>query len=145
GVTTKILATDTMNQIIDDEIVREYAASHGLVASSAEVNARIKADETSFGGEKGLKQKLAQIGLSFQAYKILVGTSVQRHKVANVVTPLKAAHVRHILIATTAHKPKRTNAQAHALAQQVLAQIQHGGNFATLAKKYSDDTGSGKQ
>jgi hypothetical protein len=52
--------------------------------------------------------------------------------------------VRHILIATTQHKPPRTDAAAHALAKQLLAQVQHGGNFAALAKKYSDDTGSGK-
>lgn len=49
--------------------------------------------------------------------------------------------VRHILIKTQG-KPKEEAAQLKAKAEDVLKQIQHGGNFAELAKKYSDDTGS---
>jgi parvulin-like peptidyl-prolyl isomerase len=145
GVTAKSLANQVMVQLIDDEVVREYAAGHGLLATSAEVNARIRHDESRTGGEAGLKRQLAQIGMSFAGYAILVRDAVQRHKVAHAVTPLQAARVRHILIATTQHKPKRTDAAAHALAQQVLAQLQRGASFATLARKYSDDPGSGKQ
>jgi peptidyl-prolyl cis-trans isomerase D len=55
--------------------------------------------------------------------------------------------VRHILIATrkpgqTGEPDQKTIDAARAKAQDVLKQVQSGGNFAELAKKYSEDPGS---
>lgn len=49
--------------------------------------------------------------------------------------------VRHILIKTQGNSPQAA-AQAKAKAEDVLQKLQHGGNFADLAKKYSEDPGS---
>jgi peptidyl-prolyl cis-trans isomerase D len=49
---------------------------------------------------------------------------------------------RHILIASKAGTDAATDAAAKAKAQDVLKQVQAGGNFAALAKKYSDDPGT---
>ncbi len=49
--------------------------------------------------------------------------------------------VRHILIKTQG-KSKEEQAKLKARAEDVLKQLQHGGDFAELAKKYSDDTGT---
>ena len=49
---------------------------------------------------------------------------------------------RHILIASKAGSDAATVAAAKAKAQDVLKQVQAGGNFAALAKKYSDDPGT---
>jgi peptidyl-prolyl cis-trans isomerase D len=49
--------------------------------------------------------------------------------------------VRHILIKTQG-KSKEEAAKLKAKAEDVLKQLQHGGDFADLAKKYSDDTGT---
>jgi peptidyl-prolyl cis-trans isomerase D len=49
---------------------------------------------------------------------------------------------RHILITSKAGADAQTDAAAKAKAQDVLKQLQAGGNFADLAKKYSDDPGS---
>lgn len=52
--------------------------------------------------------------------------------------------VRHILIAVNSQDPN-ADAAAKAKAQGILDQLHHGGNFAELAKKNSDDPGSKAQ
>jgi peptidyl-prolyl cis-trans isomerase D len=52
---------------------------------------------------------------------------------------------RHILINSKAGADAATDAAAKAKAQDVLKQLQGGGNFADLAKKYSEDPGSKDQ
>ena len=49
---------------------------------------------------------------------------------------------RHILISVPKGADAKTDAAAKAKAEDVLKQIKAGGNFADLAKKYSDDPGS---
>jgi len=53
--------------------------------------------------------------------------------------------VRHILIAVPAKADAKTVAADRAKAEDILAQLHHGGDFAKLAGKYSDDPGSAKQ
>jgi peptidyl-prolyl cis-trans isomerase D len=52
---------------------------------------------------------------------------------------------RHILISVAKDADAKTDAAAKAKAQDVLRQVKAGGNFADLAKKYSDDPGSKDQ
>ena len=54
----------------------------------------------------------------------------------------ETATSRHILIKVDPGADAKTDAAAKAKAEDVLKQIQNGGNFAELAKKYSDDPGS---
>jgi peptidyl-prolyl cis-trans isomerase D len=49
---------------------------------------------------------------------------------------------RHILINAPTGTDAKTDAAAKAKAQDVLKQVQAGGNFAALAKKFSDDKGT---
>ncbi len=51
-------------------------------------------------------------------------------------------NVRHILIATPDPKDQAAAAAARKKAEDVLRQVKAGGDFAALAKKYSDDPGS---
>ena len=53
--------------------------------------------------------------------------------------------VRHILIKVPSNANAQTVAAAKAKAEDILKQIKAGGNFAELAKKYSDDPGSKTQ
>ncbi|WP_046228490.1 peptidylprolyl isomerase [Paenibacillus dauci] len=57
------------------------------------------------------------------------------------------ATVRHVLIGLQSAdgKTTRTDAQALKLAKEVKAKLDKGADFATIAKKYTDDTGSKEQ
>lgn len=148
GSTNKVIAQQTMNEVILDELVREYAASHHISVTQTELQAHVKQDMAQAGGEKTFNSRLAQYGLNKASYIRLLEPALLTQKVEQAVAPLSSAkvpvaHVRHILIATKPQgKPARTDAQAHALAETVLNKLQHGASFATLAKKYSDDPGS---
>ena len=54
----------------------------------------------------------------------------------------ETATSRHILVKLDAGADAKADAAAKAKAEDILKQIQSGGNFAELAKKYSDDPGS---
>ena len=57
-------------------------------------------------------------------------------------TSPETATSRHILIKLEPNADAKADAAAKAKADDILKQIQNGGNFAELAKKYSDDPGS---
>jgi peptidyl-prolyl cis-trans isomerase D len=57
----------------------------------------------------------------------------------------EAVRVRHILIKVAPNADAKTDAAAKQKAEDILNQLHHGADFATLAKKYSDDPGSKAQ
>lgn len=65
------------------------------------------------------------------------GASIDRYK-----TP-ERVHARHILVKVEQNADAAAKAKAKAKAEDLLKQIKGGGNFAELAKKNSDDPGSG--
>lgn len=146
----KIIATQTMQSVVIDEIIRQYAAAHGITVSNGEIAQQELNDSAHLGGKKGFEARLKQLGLTRAQYKSLIVPSILGQKVEKKVAPpsTKAqpvADVRHILISPHASGVnKRTLAQAHALAVKLLNQLKHGASFAVLAKKYSDDPGSAK-
>lgn len=156
GITAQTLGPQVMTQLIDTELIREYAAAHNIHVSSAEVNKQVQSQAQQLGGQKVFLQRLAQVGLTLDQYKSLVQSSILGQKVEQKIAPLQpvkakpvpVAHVRHILIAFHPQgnpgqtSSTRSNAAAKARAQAILNQIQHGGSFAALARKNSDDPGS---
>jgi parvulin-like peptidyl-prolyl isomerase len=149
-VSSKVLTTEVMNQLVVDELVREYAAAHGITVSNSVVLKEEGQQAASLGGHAALIARLKHFGIDETSYRDLIYSSTLGQKVENKVAPLRVrsskqpvADVRHILIMLKPQgKPARTDAQAHSLAEQLLSKIQHGSNFGALAKKYSDDPGS---
>jgi len=62
-------------------------------------------------------------------------------RVAEYSVP-EQARSRHILISVPPNADAKTDAAAKAKAEMILKQLQAGGNWTDLAKKYSDDPGS---
>lgn len=144
----KVIATQTMQSVVIDEIIRQYAAAHGITVSNGEVAQQELNDSAQLGGKKGFDARLKQLGLTRAQYKELIVPSILGQKVEKKVAPPSTkpqpvANVRHILISPHASGPKkRTLAQAHALAVTLLNKLKHGASFAALVNQYSDDPGS---
>lgn len=145
GVTNKVLGQQTMTQIIDNELIRQYATAHGLAVSSSDYNTQVQKIQAAQGGPQGFTRWESQLGLTPSSFKILLTASLLGQKVESRVVSIPSADARHILIGTNLpNKTTRKPAVAKAKAEQVLQQLQHGASFASLAKKYSDDTASAK-
>lgn len=155
SVSTKTLAKQAMDQVITSELIGEYAAAHHITVSASEMNSQVRQIKANpqVGGDKGFPKWLASLGLTNDSFTLILKSNLLAQKVEQRVAPLKPApapkpepfaHVRHILIGTRPNF-KLTDAAAKAKANKLFAQLQHGANFATLAKKNSDDTQSGAQ
>ncbi|GAC1637737.1 MAG: hypothetical protein NVS4B2_26660 [Chloroflexota bacterium] len=148
GATPKAIASRTMEQVIAQQIARDYAASHGIKVTPADLNKVVVLQEQRSGGPQRFQATLAKFGLTVDTFKQLIEPSLIEQRVAQKVAPVKpslqpVAQVRHILIGTQLQPGKRlrSDAAARAKANSVLNQLKHGANFAALVKTNSDDTG----
>ena len=146
--TLATLRSRAMTEVIENQLIADYASAHHISVSPSAVNAQQQSDVATSGGLAAFKKRLAAIGLNLASYRALIGPNLLAQRVEQALFPVSKAkqpyaHVEHILITTKPKgKPARTDAQAKALAEQLLARIKGGASFAALAKKYSDDTGS---
>ena len=148
----------------------QRAEDMGIKVTDSEVESRLKQIKKQYfqGSDKRYQQQLKKQGLTDAQIRADLKAQLIYEKVFKKITaPVKVGddeiheyylqhsqtyarpqsrEVRHILISTTGPtsslKKKLTTAQAKQLADKIYAQLKAGANFATLAKKYSDDPGS---
>ncbi len=146
---TKTIYQQNMQQLIQNELVLQWAHAHGIKAKASQVNAQINSAIKSGGGKKAFESTLKQRGLRMADFRYIAKVNVITPQVENKISPLPKsgpiASAEHILIAKGVNKCSKkplTNAAAKALAQHILTEVKNGGNFAALAKKCSTDTTS---
>jgi len=118
------LKKQIMNILTEQAVVSQLAAQHKVTVSSKEVNADLATLVKNAGSEAKLKQAL---------------TADYGWTEGNLKTELQKQLLQAKLTQTLENDPT-LQAQAKTTAQNVLNQINAGGDFATLAKKYSQDS-----
>jgi hypothetical protein len=118
------LRAQVVNQLKDEVIVRQLARQNNVTISNSSLNDQYNQLIKSDGGVANIKKILAlDYGWSLNDFKTVLKYQLLQAAVSTKIT----------------NNPT-IDAQAKAEAEDVLKQIQAGGDFATLAKKYSQDS-----
>ena len=147
-------------QLIQRELLRQEAERNGVRVTTAQLDDGLNRVHAQFPDEASFQQALQQNGLTLDQLRTQVRDQLLlqgiQDKVAPAVTPteeeLRAAYgngsrfesirVRHILFTV----PQGGDpAPARKKAQDALAKLKDGTDFATLAKQVSEDPGSKAQ
>jgi peptidyl-prolyl cis-trans isomerase C len=154
-----------LDQLVSNELLMEEAKAAGITATDEEVNKQVSELKGRFPSpekyqEELKKEGLTEADLAKQAREAFVLQKLVETKVVNDVKvtdqEVKAfydqnpdklkrperVHVRHILIRVDAKATPEDKKKARAKADDVLAKLKAGGDFAKLAEESSDDPGS---
>ncbi len=125
---------DILNQLIDNELLRQAAAQEGVTITEAQVEERVQQIIQDAGGEAAFKEALKRDKLTVEEFRALIVRNQLLYErlfdkvTASLPTSAEQVHVRHILLRT----------EAEALAVQ--ARLLKGEDFAAVAKEVSLDS-----
>jgi parvulin-like peptidyl-prolyl isomerase len=121
-----------LDQMIDQVLIVQAAGQAGVIISDAELDATIRSLRDEIG-EDAFQQWLQNEGMSLDEMRERLRSDMTAGQMANriaderVPTRTEHVHARHILVSTEEE------------ARQILAQLQAGADFVTLAQAYSQD------
>jgi parvulin-like peptidyl-prolyl isomerase len=124
-----------LEQMIDQELIEQAAAEMGITISDAELEASIADIVDQSGGEEEFNQSLQATGTTYDDFRQMLLDQLLSEAVYSAVTAsispvAEQVHARHILLPT------------REMAEEVLARLQAGEDFAYLAREYSEDISS---
>ena len=141
-----------MNQLIEQELIRQEAAKRGIQVADADVEAKLAEIKKAFPSEAVLAEKLKANGLDLTSFKTQIRDQLEVERVVRDVTKeggvpdpdvrkyydqhrelynkQEEVHARHVLV------------KDEVVAKMVAAKLKAGGDFKELAKQYSEDEGS---
>ena len=154
-----------LDRLIGFHLLVQEAQARKVVAPPWEVDGQVEQIKKQFPSEDAFKQMLQSRGVTVEklradaAQTIAVNEMLKQElepkvKVTDADTKTfydqnkarfrqdDSVHASHILIRTPENADAAAKAKAKTQADDVLAQLKKGGDFADLAKKYSQDPGS---
>ncbi|HID87042.1 MAG TPA: hypothetical protein EYP55_06635 [Anaerolineae bacterium] len=131
------VSRQVLDQLIDQVLIEQAAAREGITVSDEEVEASIQKLREEMGEER-FKESLVTAGLTYEDFvrtqrSMLIGNAVIAWVTASLPREAEQVHARHILVQTRAE------------AEQALARLRAGEEFAALAKELSLDETSREQ
>ena len=142
---------------IENELFREVAQQKHITPTAAQIDQRLAELKGQFPDEATFEQQVRAAGYTLATlrsdfvFNNLITRSLQTELAPPVTadqiqavynqekSQFRQIKVKHILFAVSATK---TSAQALKQANDTLAQLKNGADFATLAKKLTDDPGT---
>ncbi len=124
-----------LEQMIDQELIRQAAAEMDIAISDAELESKIQDIIEQTGGQEQFQQSLQDTATSYDDFRQMLLDQLLSEVVFSAVTAsipsvAEQVHARHILLSTREK------------AEEVLARFQGGEEFALLAREYSEDVSS---
>lgn len=157
-----------MEQMINTQILFEQAKKENLLPSKEDVDKKFKEFEKSISENKAYKENMKKLGITNEDIKKEqeIGLAIQNYQDNfKKITKISDEEIKkyyednkkefyedkvkasHILISTVDENNKPLSeakkAEAKKKAEDILKKAKSGEEFATLAKEYSDDKGSG--
>lgn len=123
---------DVLDGLIDDVLIEQGSAALGVSVSEDELEAQIEADIAVGGGQAAFDEWLQATGQTRDDYKRMLRQAMISQRVWEIVTAgvpevIEQVHARDIVV------------DNEETAQQILASLQEGADFAALAREHSLD------
>lgn len=157
---------EILDELIAFHLLTQEAAARGIVASPAELDAEVAQVQAQFPSEERFVQALAQQQTTLAVFRaeterqLTVGRLLEDEISSRIAISSEQVtafyeenpdqfrqgvqvQASHILIAVPSGADAGAQNDARARAEAVLAEVEAGGDFAALAREFSDDSGSG--
>jgi parvulin-like peptidyl-prolyl isomerase len=123
---------EVLEGMIDSVLIEQGGIALGVTLSDEELEAQVEADIAAGGGQIAFDEWLQATGQSRDDYKEMLRQSLLSQRVVEVVTAdvtaeAEQVHARHIMVET------------EEAAREILAQLQGGADFVSLARERSLD------
>ncbi|MDR3053124.1 MAG: peptidylprolyl isomerase, partial [Coriobacteriales bacterium] len=160
GYTPETFRDTILDSMIEEEILRQYAAEINVTVDPAEIDSQVEATKAQYPTDEGWQTALSESGFASEDdYRAMVETSLLRTQLQEQipsedpteaelqteVDTVKANYASkrssHILISSSAGSANegKTDEELLAIANDLHAQLDAGADFATLAQENSAD------
>lgn len=159
------LRRQALEELIDEELLWQEAKRRHLVAPAKQVDEELAGIRARYDSDLSFDLRLEQKGFTRETYRgqlermlsarRLIETIVAKAKVtpaevhafyvanpAQFTRPVEL-RVRRVLVSVKPGEPEEAKAKARARAEEALAKIRGGADFAEVARQTSDDDGFG--
>ncbi|NIK78149.1 foldase protein PrsA [Paenibacillus castaneae] len=139
----------TLDNLITEQLIQQEAKAGSITVSDADVDAEIKLIKENFGTDEEFNSVLAQYNMTLDSLKKDTRINLTIRKILEPKTKVTDEDVKAYYDANKESLGTPEQIQAsHILvatkeeADAILAELKQGGDFATIAKEKSTDTGS---